>query len=84
MGELAVGNSGRNRTLSRWCLRLTAAMGVVGVAFHAFGVHRNMGGWKNWRQNVLNGPPLPAPPSFIGLALAGLAALALLEAEPEP
>ena len=34
-----------------------------------------MGGWRNWRQNVLNGPPLPAPPSFTGLALAGLAAL---------
>jgi hypothetical protein len=83
MGELAVGDSRRNRVLSRWWLRLTAAMGVIGVAFHAFGVHRNMGGWKNWRQNVLSGPPLPAPPSFVGLALAGLAALALLEARPE-
>jgi hypothetical protein len=28
---------------------------------------------------VLNGPPLPAPPSFTALSLAGLAALALLE-----
>jgi hypothetical protein len=28
---------------------------------------------------VLNGPPLPAPPSFTGLALVGLAALDLLE-----
>jgi len=28
---------------------------------------------------VLNGPPLPAPPSFTGLALAGLAALKLME-----
>jgi hypothetical protein len=83
MGELAVGHSKRNRALSRWWMRLTAAMGVVGVAFHAFGVHRNMGGWKNWQQNVLNGPPLPAPPSFLGLALAGLAALALLDAKPE-
>ena len=35
-----------------------------------------MGGWRNWSQNVLNGPPLPAPPSFTGLAMAGLAALA--------
>jgi hypothetical protein len=48
-------------------------------AFHIFGVARNMGGWRNWSQNVLNGPPIPAPPSFTGLALAGLAALALLE-----
>jgi hypothetical protein len=38
-----------------------------------------MGGWRNWTQNVLNGPPLPAPPSFTGLALAGLAALGLLK-----
>ncbi len=83
MGELALGKPRRNRTLSRWWLRLTAGMGAAGVGFHAFGVHRNMGGWKNWRQNVLNGPPLPAPPSFAGLALAGLAALALLEAKPE-
>jgi hypothetical protein len=30
---------------------------------------------------VPNGPPLPAPPSFTGLALAGLAALRLLEGE---
>ena len=28
---------------------------------------------------MLNGPPLPAPPSFTGLALAGLAALKLME-----
>jgi len=42
-----------------------------------------MGGWRNWSQNVLNGPPIPAPPSFTGLALAGLAALGLLEAHPD-
>ena len=30
---------------------------------------------------MLNGPPLPAPPSFTGLALAGLAALSLIEDE---
>jgi hypothetical protein len=32
---------------------------------------------------VLNGPPLPAPPSFTGLALAGLAALGLIEEDPD-
>ena len=61
---------------SRWWLRLTAVLGFAGVGFHAWGVTRNMGGWRNWRQNVLNGPPLPAPPSFTGLALAGLPRLA--------
>jgi hypothetical protein len=41
-----------------------------------------MGGWRNWSQNILNGPPIPAPPSFTGLALAGLAALGLIEEHP--
>ncbi|MGB6535528.1 MAG: hypothetical protein WBF58_06145, partial [Xanthobacteraceae bacterium] len=67
--------------LARWWLRLTAFVGCAGVGFHAYGVARNMGGWRNWSQNLLNGPPLPAPPSFTGLALAGLAALSLVEEE---
>ncbi len=79
LAETALGKKGRWRWLTRWWLRLTAAMGFIGVCFHAYGVHRNMGGWRNWRQNILNGPPLPAPPSFAGLALAGLAALTLVE-----
>ncbi len=62
---------------------LLAAMGFAGVGFHAYGVSRNMGGWRNWSQNVLNGPPLPAPPSFTGLALAGLAALGLMREHPD-
>jgi hypothetical protein len=83
MAEAALGPPRRHRPLSRWFLRLTAALGLAGVGFHAYGVHRNMGGWRNWRQNILNGPPLPAPPSFAGLALAGLAALALLQERPD-
>jgi hypothetical protein len=59
-------------------LAVTAALGIAGVAFHAYGVSRNMGGWRNWRQNLLAGPPLPAPPSFTGLAIAGLGALLLI------
>jgi hypothetical protein len=59
-------------------LGLTWWLGMAGVGFHAWGVHRRMGGWRNWRQNLLAGPPLPAPPAFTGLALAGLAALELL------
>lgn len=64
--------------LARTWLRATALLGFAGVGFHAFGVSRNMGGWRNASQNVLNGPPMPAPPSFTGLALAGLSALSLL------
>jgi hypothetical protein len=69
--------AGARDRLARACLGLTALLGVAGVAFHASGVARQMGGWRNWRQNVLSGPPLPAPPSFLALALAGRAALAL-------
>jgi hypothetical protein len=75
----APSRSARLRSLARAWLRLTALLGLAGVGFHAYGVQRNMGGWRNWRQNVLNGPPLPAPPSFTGLALAGLAGLRLSE-----
>jgi hypothetical protein len=64
---------------ARWSLRLLAAIGLIGSGFHAFGVARNMGGWRNWSQNLLNGPPLPAPPAFSALAIAGLAALGLIE-----
>ena len=79
----AVGKSRVRRHVTRWWLRATTLMGILGVGFHAYGVSRNMGGWRNWRQNAFNGPPLPAPPSFTGLALAGLAALGLLEDHPD-
>lgn len=79
LGAAAVGENQPPRRLTRWWLRFTALLGVLGVGFHAIGVARNMGGWRNWTQNLQDGPPLPAPPSFTGLALAGLAALGLLE-----
>ncbi|MGN4078251.1 hypothetical protein ACS0ZK_39815, partial [Burkholderia gladioli] len=59
----------------------TAALGLLGMAFHARGVARQMGGWRNWSQNLLSGPPLPAPPAFTALAVAGLAALELTRHE---
>jgi hypothetical protein len=55
------------------------ALGYIGTGFHIYGVARNMGGWGNWRQNALAGPPVPAPISFTGLAKSGRAALDLLE-----
>jgi hypothetical protein len=79
--EAAVNPTPRKRPLARFWLGLTSALGVLGVGFHSYGVSRGMGGWRNWRQNALDGPPLPAPPSFSGLALAGLAALNLIEGE---
>jgi hypothetical protein len=65
---------------TRVLLHLTAWLGLAGACFHARGVQRRMGGWRNVRQNILAGPPLPAPPAFTGFSLAGLAALSLLDA----
>jgi hypothetical protein len=62
-------------------LQALTGVGLLGAGFHAYGISRNMGGWRNWSQNILNGPPLPAPPAFTALAIAGLAALKLLERE---
>ncbi len=83
LGGVALGPAREPRPITRWWLRVTAALGFAGAGFHCIGVARNMGGWRNWTQNVLNGPPIPAPPSFTGLALAGLAALGLLEDHPD-
>lgn len=69
----------RSHRAARWSLRLLAGIGLLGSAFHAYGIQRNMGGWRNWSQNLLNGPPLPAPPAFTALAIAGLAALRRIE-----
>lgn len=77
--KAALTSSSDRHWLTRGWLWLTAALGIGGVGFHAYGVSRAMGGWRNWSQNVIDGPPLPAPPSFSALALAGLAALDLIE-----
>ena len=82
MTKTAFGLPSHDRWFTRRWLRITDTMGLAGACFHAYGVNRNMGGWRNWSQNVLNGPPLSAPPSFTGLAFAGLAALGLLEDYP--
>jgi hypothetical protein len=79
LGATALGGLGDRHGFIRLWLRFTAFLGLAGAGFHIMGVGRGMGGWRNWRQNVLNGPPIPAPPSFTGLALAGLAALGLME-----
>jgi hypothetical protein len=71
----------RPRRLTDALLKACTWLGVLGMGFHARGIARQMGGWRNWSQNVLAGPPLPAPPSFSALALAGRAALALRAAQ---
>ena len=79
LGLAAAGRVGKRRPIARLGLGLTAALGIVGVGFHIWGVSRHRGGWRNWRQTLLVGPPVPTPPAFTALALAGLAALTLME-----
>ena len=77
----ALSGPARPRRATRLLLDACTWLGAIGMAFHARGIARQMGGWRNWSQNVLAGPPLPAPPSFSALALAGRAALALRAAQ---
>jgi hypothetical protein len=81
---LAIAGAVRTETsfkIARGLLNASAIIGALGVGFHVYGVQRNMGGWRNWSQMMFQGPPLPAPPSFTGLALAGMGALNLLRNE---
>lgn len=79
MAVAAARPSASARRIAAGGLKTTAALGAVGVGFHAYGVSRNMGGFRNWQQNLLQGPPIAAPPSLAGLALVGLSALDLLK-----
>jgi len=79
LARAAVQPAGAPLKATKAMLSVTAAVGIAGAGFHARGVSRMMGGWRNWSQNLIDGPPVPAPPSFSALALAGIAALALIE-----
>ena len=70
--------SARAAIVAEPLLKATAILGIAGPVFHAYGIHRNMGGWHNWSQMILQGPPLPAPPAFLGIAAAGLGILPAL------
>jgi len=74
----------RPRRMTDALLKACTWLGMLGMGFHARGIARQMGGWRNWSQNVLAGPPLPAPPSFTALALAGRAALSLRTMQERP
>jgi hypothetical protein len=75
---------GRLSRSARQLCRLTATIGALGIGFHVYGVHRNHGGWTNWRQNMLQGPPVFAPPAFVGLGMLGPGMLELAEPSRGP
>ncbi len=79
MAKAALAPAREKHPFTRAWLWATAALGLIGAGLHAYGVSRAMGGWRNWSQNLVDGPPLPAPPSFSALSLAGLSALSLIE-----
>jgi hypothetical protein len=81
MAKAALDGTPGPRPWTRAWLAVTGLVGLAGAGFHVFGVHRAMGGWRNWRQNLVDGPPIPAPPAFTALSIAGLAALSLRAAE---
>jgi hypothetical protein len=84
LAALAIGTaalSPRATGVAEPLLKATALLGIAGPMFHAYGIHRNMGGWRNWSQMILQGPPLPAPPAFLGIAVAGLGLLPALAEE---
>jgi hypothetical protein len=81
LARAALPGAPQPRRLTHALLDACTWLGMAGMGFHARGIARQMGGWRNWSQNVLAGPPLPAPPSFSALALAGRAALALRAAQ---
>lgn len=53
-------------------LWLTLAAGFVGFGMHLRGIARQMGGWRLWRFNLLEGPPISSPLFFSGLSAVGL------------
>jgi hypothetical protein len=81
LGAAVLRPGGAGGRIAPALLWTTAAAGFAGMGFHAWGIHRNMGGWHNWSQMIQQGPPVPAPPSFTGMALAGLSALELVKGE---
>ena len=79
LGIAALGAARVRRPVARWLLRAAALAGLAPSAIGISALRRAPGGWRNWRRNIADGPIVPAPPAFAGLALAGLAALDLME-----
>jgi hypothetical protein len=59
----------RSRDILRPFAWLMTVIGTLGTFFHLRGISRQMGGFYNWKYNMVTGPPFPAP---IQVALFGL------------
>jgi hypothetical protein len=59
------------RRAAKVSLKLTALLGLAGVAFHAYGVSRNMGGWRNWSPKHSQRASAAGAPLFHGTGARG-------------
>lgn len=59
----------RSRDFLRPFAWFMTILGTLGTFFHLRGIGRQMGGFHNWKYNVVTGPPFPAP---MQVALYGL------------
>ncbi len=69
-----LGDERHSRAAFRPLALLMTAVGAAGTFFHVRGIARQMGGFYNWKYNVVTGPPLPAPPQVMLLGLLGVVA----------
>jgi hypothetical protein len=63
-----------SRNLFRPFAQLMTLLGTVGTFFHLRGVSRQMGGFYNWKYNIVTGPPFPAPMQVALYGLVGVIA----------
>src|SRR5215211_2242360 len=57
-------------------------LGTAGTFFHIRGVGRQMGGFHNWKYNIVTGPPFPAPMQVALYGLVGVIASRRLSKNP--
>jgi hypothetical protein len=64
----------RSRDILRPFAWLMTVVGTLGTAFHFGGIARQMGGFYNWKYNVVTGPPILAPAQVALFGMLGVAA----------
>jgi hypothetical protein len=64
----------RSRDIFRPLAWWLTTMGTLGTFFHLRGIARQMGGFYNWKYNVVTGPPFSAPMQVALLGLLGTVA----------
>jgi hypothetical protein len=72
----------RSREILRPFAWLMTALGILGTWFHLRGIARQMGGYYNWKYNIVTGPPFPAPMQVALFGLLGSLASKPLSGNP--